>query len=456
MQVAFLQKKSNQKRKRFSPLQAICLSFVFVIATGTAALLLPISTYQPISLVDALFTATSATCVTGLVVMDTYTAFTPFGQVVILLLIQVGGLGLVTLTSFFALAVRRRMGFHDLLLINESVSTDSFSQSTAVLRLVVRLALFFEVLGALLLMLAFVPMFGLEGIWISVFIAISAFCNAGFDLFGQIAPYSSLTAFVDCYYIQAVIMFLIMAGGLGFLVWLEIGQWRQKRHFSLHAKIVFAFSAVLWVGGAVALLILEWENPATLGALSLDGKIMASLFQSVSTRTAGFNTVDLAACEPLSKLLMCFLMFIGAAPGGTGGGIKITTFAVLFLTVGSVARGRSDCVINGRHIRHTTVYRAFSITVLGVIAVLVSTLFAYTHTAVAVTGVDALFEAVSAFATVGLSVGVTGVLTFGAKIAFMFVMFVGRVGPVTLAISLAARPDTQRDLILPEGHINVG
>lgn len=456
MPVPYLYKRPDAKRKRVSPLQAVCLSFVFVIGMGAAALMLPFATYDGISLVDALFTATSATCVTGLVVMDTYTSFTFFGQIVLLLLIQVGGLGLVTLTSFFALTMRRRMGLRDLRLINESVSTDSFSQSTAVLRLVVRLALFFEGLGALLLMVAFVPEYGVQGIWISIFTSISAFCNAGFDLFGQLSPYSSLTYYVGSYYVQAVIMFLIMAGGLGFLVWLEIGQWRHNRRFSLHARIVFIFSAMLWVGGALGLLILEWDNPATLGALGPGGKLMASLFQSVSTRTAGFNTIDLAACEPISKLLMSFLMFIGAAPGGTGGGIKITTFAVLFLTVSSVARGRSECIINGRRISHQTVYRAFSITVIGTIAVLITTLFATTHTTTAVGGVDALFEAVSAFATVGLSVGVTSALNLGAKIIFMLVMFMGRVGPVTLAISLAARPAKNRNTILPEGHINVG
>ncbi len=255
---------------------------------------------------------------------------------------------------------------------------------------------------------------------------------------------------------QIIIMMLIIAGGLGFLVWLEIGQWRKRRRFSLHAKLVFAFSALLWAAGALGLLILEWDNPATIGGMGLDGKLMASVFQSVSTRTAGFNTIDLAACDPMSKLLMSFLMFIGAAPGGTGGGIKITTFAILFLTVGSVARGRSECIINGRRISHKTVYRAYSITVLGSIAVLITTLFAVTHITVAVSGVDALFEAISAFATVGLSVGVTGALTFQAKIAFMIAMFIGRVGPVTLAMSLAMRPDESRNLILPEGHILVG
>ncbi len=445
-----------KKRRTVNPLQAITLSFVGVIAVGTALLMLPFATHEGLSLLDAIFTATSATCVTGLVVADTYTTFTFFGQAVLLLLIQVGGLGLVTLTSFFALAVRRRMGFRDLRLINETVSTDSFSQSTSVLQIVVKLALFFESIGAVLLLFAFVPEFGVDGIWMSVFISISAFCNAGFDILGCVAPYSSLTSYVANYYVQGVVMFLIMAGGLGFLVWLEIGEYRKSQRLSLHAKIVLMFSGCLWIGGAIGLLILEWSNPATLGALSLDGKIMASLFQSVSTRTAGFNTIDLAACSSLSKLLMAFLMFIGAAPGGTGGGIKITTFAVLVLTIRSVAQGRTECIIAGKRIDHRTVYRALSITTLGVLAVIVATIFAYEHTLVPVSGVDSLFEAVSAFATVGLSVGVTSVLTFATKIVFIFVMFMGRVGPVTLAISLAARPDQSRGKILPEGHINVG
>ena len=264
-----------------SATQIICVSFLLVIAAGTLLLSLPIASKQGrLGLVDALFTATSATCVTGLVVRDTWTQFTWFGQAVVLLLIQVGGLGLVTLTSFFALAMRRRMGFRDLRLLGESVSADGYDQAKSVLKIVVGLAAMFEGIGILLLMFAFVPQFGLEGVWISVFTAISAFCNAGFDLFGRFGAYSSLAPYVNNYYVQAVIMFMIISGGLGFMVWVELCQWYRKRRLSLHAKVVLSFSVILWLGGALGLGLMEWNNPATLGGLSVPGKVMASPFQS--------------------------------------------------------------------------------------------------------------------------------------------------------------------------------
>ena len=225
-----MKRKKRAPRRRgwllgSSATQVICISFVLLIALGTLLLTLPISSRSGrLGVVDAMFTATSATCVTGLVVRDTWTQFTPFGQAVVLLLIQVGGLGLVTLTSFFALAAKRRMGFKDLRLLGESVSASGYSQATDVLKIVVKLAMTFEIIGMVLLMIAFVPQFGAEGIWISAFTAISAFCNAGFDLFGRFGQYSSLAPYVSNYYVQAVIMFLIMAGGLGFMVWVEIGE----------------------------------------------------------------------------------------------------------------------------------------------------------------------------------------------------------------------------------------
>ena len=256
-----MKRKKRAPRRRgwllgSSATQVICISFVLLIALGTLLLTLPISSRSGrLGVVDAMFTATSATCVTGLVVRDTWTQFTPFGQAVVLLLIQVGGLGLVTLTSFFALAAKRRMGFKDLRLLGESVSASGYSQATDVLKIVVKLAMTFEIIGMVLLMIAFVPQFGAEGIWISAFTAISAFCNAGFDLFGRFGQYSSLAPYVSNYYVQAVIMFLIMAGGLGFMVWVEIGEWRKKRHLSLHARMVLLFSCILWVGGAVLIEI---------------------------------------------------------------------------------------------------------------------------------------------------------------------------------------------------------
>lgn len=440
-----------------SATQTICSSFLLVIAVGTLLLTLPISSRTGrLGVIDALFTATSATCVTGLVVRDTWSQFSLFGQVVILMLIQVGGLGLVTLTSFFALAARRRMGFRDLRLLGESVSADGLSKATEVLKIVIKLAAAFEAVGIVLLLFAFVPQFGAEGVWVSVFTAISAFCNAGFDLFGRFGAYSSMVPYVNNYYVQAVIMFMIMAGGLGFMVWVELAEYRKKRRLSLHAKVVLQFSVIFWVGGAVLLALLEWSNPRTMGGLSVPGKIMAALFQSVSTRTAGMNTIDLAACSPISKLLMSVLQFIGAAPGSTGGGVKVTTFAVLILTIRSVAQGRDDCVIGGHHIESKTVYRALTIIVIGAVAAFGSAVVVYYNTAETVSVIDCIFESCSAFGTVGLSVGVTGQLNTGAKLLYMACMFMGRVGPVSLAISLTAKPDDNKRKVLPVGHINVG
>jgi len=440
-----------------SATQTICSSFLLVIAVGTLLLTLPISSRTGrLGVIDAMFTATSATCVTGLVVRDTWSQFSLFGQVIILMLIQVGGLGLVTLTSFFALAARRRMGFRDLRLLGESVSADGLSKATEVLKIVIKLAAAFEAVGIVLLLFAFVPQFGAEGVWVSVFTAISAFCNAGFDLFGRFGAYSSLVPYVNNYYVQAVIMFMIMAGGLGFMVWVELAEYRKKRRLSLHAKVVLQFSVIFWVGGAVLLALLEWSNPRTMGGLSVPGKIMAALFQSVSTRTAGMNTIDLAACSPISKLLMSVLQFIGAAPGSTGGGVKVTTFAVLILTIRSVAQGRDDCVIGGHHIESKTVYRALTIIVIGAVAAFGSAVVVYYNTAETVSVIDCIFESCSAFGTVGLSVGITGQLNTGAKLLYMACMFMGRVGPVSLAISLTAKPDDNKRKVLPVGHINVG
>ena len=508
-----------------SATQTICISFLLVIAVGTLLLTLPISSRTGrLGVIDAMFTATSATCVTGLIVRDTWSQFSLFGQVVILMLIQVGGLGLVTLTSFFALAARRRMGFRDLRLLGESVSADGLSKATEVLKIVIKLAAAFEAVGIVLLLFAFVPQFGAEGVWVSVFTAISAFCNAGFDLFGRFGAYSSLVPYVNNYYVQAVIIFMIISGGLGFMVWVEIGEYRKKHRLSLQAKVVLSFSVILWlggaalialmewnnpasmgglsvpgklmaalfqsvstrtagmntidlaacspiskllmsvlqfsaifwVGGAVLLALLEWSNPKTMGGLSVPSKLMAAMFQSVSTRTAGMNTIDLAACSPISKLLMSVLQFIGVAPGSTGGGVKVTTFAVLILTIRSVAQGRDDCVIGGHHIESKTVYRALTIIVLGAVAAFGSAVVVYYNTAETVSVIDCIFESCSAFGTVGLSVGVTGQLNTGAKLLYMACMFMGRVGPASLAISLTAKPDDNKRKVLPVGHINVG
>ena len=415
-------------KRHLTSFQIMILGFAGVILLG--ALVLPIATVQRVwtPFHEALFTSTSAVCVTGLVVQDTGSYWSAFGQTVILLLIQIGGLGVITgAVTFLMLSGRNIKG-----------------------------TFLVELLGALALLPAFCRDYGLRGVWMSVFHSVSAFCNAGFDLFGRFGQYSSLVPYVNNYYVQAVVMFMIISGGLGFMVWVEIGEYHKKHRLSLQAKVVLSFSVILWLGGAALIALMEWNNPASMGGLSVPGKLMAALFQSVSTRTAGMNTIDLAACGPITKLLMSVLQFIGAAPGSTGGGVKVTTFAVIILTIRSVAQGRDDCVIAEHHIESKTVYRALTIIVLGGLAAVGSAVVVYYNTSEAVSIIDAIFESCSAFGTVGLSVGVTSQLNRGAKALYMAVMFMGRVGPVSLAISLTAKPDDNKRKIMPVGHINVG
>ncbi len=450
-------KKRKHRMENVSPTRLIVCSFLVVILTGALLLMLPISTRNGITPVQAFFTATSATCVTGLVVVDTYQAFTAFGQTVILCLIQIGGLSLVTLASFFTITLRRRMGFRSMRLASESIGTSNVAQARQLLMVVMKLTAMFEGLGAFLLMPVFIPRFGLEGVLISIFISISAFCNAGFDILGRGAAYVSLVEYAGNWYVQGVVMFLIIAGGLGFLVWHDVAQWHKTHHLSLHSKVVLFCTILLIVGGTVGFAFLEWNNPGTIGNFSTGDKLVNSMFQSVSARTAGFNTIDLASMGSITKCMMCILMFIGAAPGGTGGGIKLTTFSVILVTVASVVTGREDAQIFRRRIDKKAVYQALSITVLGLGAVVISTLFVFFYSGESINPLDCLYEIISAFATVGCSVGVTSVMETPALIVTMITMFIGRVGPVSLAISLASQHrDQSKFNVLPEGNISVG
>ena len=447
---------ARKRHSSQSPTRIIVISFVVVIATGTLLLMLPFSTREGISLLDAFFTATSATCVTGLLVVDTYSAFTPFGQGVVLCLIQVGGLGLVTLTSFFTLFIRRRMGFRSLQVASESISASSLEQVRHLLRVVMRVALLCEGIGAVLLSLVFVPQFGLQGIWISIFTSISAFCNAGFDILGRLAPFTSLTTYTGNWYVQGVVMALIISGGLGFIVWQELGSLRRTHRLSLHSKVVLIGTAFLIVIGTLGFALLEWDH--VLVGLDSGDKIVASLFQSVSARTAGFNSVDLTRTTLMTRMMMCVLMFIGAAPAGTGGGIKVTTFSVLMVTVASVIKGKQEATIFGRRIPQRSVYRSLAIAILSIFAVVTAAVTIFFNTGACVDEFNSLFEAVSAFGTVGLSVGATSVMEPTAKFITILTMFIGRVGPVSLAISLSMPEDNHRSKweILPEGKIVVG
>lgn len=447
------------KRARVQPVRVIVLSFLALIAVGSGLLCLPFATpgRGGIPLLDAVFTVTSATCVTGLVVYDTYTEFTVFGRAVILLMIQVGGLGFVTFSTFFNLLLGRRLHFSRMQLASENGGFSGVAQTGRLIRLVMRITFATEGLGFLLLCPVLAGRYGLAGVGYSLFVAVSAYCNAGFDLFGFQGPFSSLTGFAGQPYVLGVVAALIVAGGLGFLVWGELLDLRRTRRLSLHTRLVLLASAGLLVLGTAAFALPEWNNPATLGPLSVGDKLVNSLFQSVSTRTAGFNSVDLASCRSLTKLLMCVLMFIGAAPGGTGGGVKVTTVAVLLVTVNSVIHGQQEASLFGRRIEKTAVYRALAVVTLGVMAVLLGVPFFYYGAVAPVEGIDCLFESVSAFATVGLSVGVTARMGTAARLAAIVLMFMGRLGPVSFAYFFARRQhDGSGGEILPESHIMVG
>lgn len=442
-----------------NPARTICLSFLLIIAVGTVLLVLPFSsrTGQLTNPLNALFTAVSATCVTGLVVYDTWSYWSPAGQGIILALIQVGGLGLVTMGAFFQVLVGRRMGLRAADLAKESVNSDSFAGVRRLVRTVILGTLLVELLGALALAVTFVPRMGVrEGITAAVFTSVSAFCNAGFDLMGREGtPFASLTAFEGNWLVTLPVMLLVILGGLGFVVWDDLLRWKHTHTVTLHTRLVLTLTGVLLGVGFLGFLGLEWGNPATLGGLPFFGKLNAALFHSASCRTAGFNTVDLAALTDQSKLLSVLLMFVGAAPAGTGGGIKITTVTVVVMTVVSVMRGEEHTIIRQRKVEPQAVYRALTLVSMGILIIAVSTGVIWFSLGGEFSVMDVLFEETSAFATVGLSVGVSGAAGITGKLVLIVNMFLGRVGLLSLALALAMKNGGSKK-VLPSARIIIG
>ncbi len=450
----------NEKvKKKASPTRVIVGSFALIILIGAILLMMPFSSAKGnfTSPVDAFFTSTTATCVTGLVTVDTFSHWSDLGQGVILALIQIGGLGLITLTTFFIVSLRKKAGLSNMVLAREAVGSNDISSLKGLVMLVIIFSFTVELIGAALLSLRFVPMFGIgQGIWLSVFTAISAYCNAGIDLFGQISPFSSLTSFYNDPLVNLTVMALIIIGGLGFIVYYDLLFSRRKRgHFMLHTRIVLISTLVLLLSGFVLFLLFEWGNKATLG--SLDGvgeKTLAAAFHSVSTRTAGFNTVSIAELTAPSKLLTIVYMFIGAAPGSTAGGVKVTTIVVIMAAVIATLRGSDDVVIMKRKISQGVIYKAISLVIIGLLLAALTTAVVYTTNDVSL--LDASFETASALGTVGLSTGITPSLSLASKIALMLTMFLGRVGPFTFFIAFSAKADKNKAVVLPEGEIIVG
>ncbi len=448
----------QKKHTHMKPTRIIVISFLLIILSGTLLLTLPISSksreFTPP--LDALFTSTSATCVTGLIVHDTGTYWSIFGQCVIILMIQLGGLGLVTFATFFNFALGKRIGLKSLQLASESIGSDDFSSIKQLVRMVFKISMSCELLGMIALMTVFVPKYGAYGIYISLFLSISAFCNAGFDILGFENEYISLTNYADNPVVMITIMLLIICGGLGFIVWNDLFAYKKTKKLFLHTKIVLLATASLVIIGTLGVALMEWNNSKTIGDMSIPQKIWRALFQSVTFRTAGFNTIDAASMYDGTKLFSSALMFIGAAPGSTGGGIKVTTFVVLMTTVFSVIRNRYDTIVMKRRVEKEIVYKALAITVLAGLAVIITTCVIGIDKHGFKT-VDIIFETASAMATVGISAGISGAGSSLSRIALILTMFLGRVGPVSLAYSFTAGfANQKKNEIIPEGKIIVG
>ncbi len=452
-------KRKNNKIHNLSPTRVIIISFGILILAGTMLLLLPSASREgkSIGIVDALFTATSASCVTGLFVVDTYNHWSLFGQLVILSLIQIGGLGILTLASFFSVLLGRKMTLRGMILAQESINYFTIEGVLKLIRYIVIITLSIELAGAALLSIAFVPQFGSKGIYLAVFHSISGFCNAGFDLMGILGKgdFVSLTFYNDSPLVIYIMAALIVIGSVGFLVWKDLIEFRKTRSFFLHTKVVLVMTAFLIVIGAILFFLYEYNNPATMGPLDLPGKINSSIFQSIALRSAGFNSIPIDDMSDLSKFLTIFLMFIGAAPGSTAGGIKVTTFGIILFAVISQIKGSSETIVFKRRIAPAIVVKSMAIALMSAALVIIVTALL-----LAIENKDflsILFEVTSAFGTVGISTGITPALHFSSKILLVLTMFLGKVGPVSFAIAIALKLSARdTNMTYPEGKIIVG
>lgn len=444
--------------RSLSPAQLLAISFGGLIAVGTLLLALPFALEpgQSVSLVDAFFTATSAVCVTGLIVVDTPTVFSTFGEIVIMVLIGAGGLGYMTLSTVFAVLIGKRLSLQEQVTLQESLNVDSREGLAAFASSVFRTSLLLELIGTIILAAWWAPAHGLgQATYLALFHAVSAFNNAGFSLFPD-----NLVRYRGDFVVNMVITGLVILGGLGFFTLRELAQKRSIIQLSMHTRLVLLITGLLLFGGTVGILVLEWGNAKTLGPLGLGEKLMVAWFQATVPRTAGFNTIAIGDMTVPALFLQMVLMFIGASPGGTGGGIKTTTFGVTVLALWSTVRGDNEPVVFKRRIATEVIARAFFISLIAfltmnMVAGLV--LIIERHDLL-----PTLYETVSAFGTVGLSMGfhdslvsLTGHFSTAGKLLIVLMMFVGRVGPLTLAIALA-RGRRHARVRYPEGKVLIG
>lgn len=444
-----------------STTQTILLSFLLAILLGSALLALPVSSADgtAVPYIDALFTATTSICVTGLVTVPTYSAWSLFGQIVILFLIQIGGLGVVTIMSGLMISLHRRIGIRDRMLIQDAFNLNTLSGMVKFIRKVITGTFLIEGIGALLYMTVFVPEFGLRGIWISLFNAVSAFCNAGMDILSD----NSLCDYVHNPVINFVTILLIVFGGIGYIVWWDfIGAFKNIRrqklkcfaNLTLHSKIALSVTGILILVGTAAIFAFEYNNPLTIGNFSLLDKLQAALFQSVTTRTAGFATVPQEDLTNASAIVSLLLMFIGGSPVGTAGGIKTVTFAVLITSAFATMKTRSEAELFHRTIPKHAVSKAVAVVSMAFIILFTATLLL--SAVIDADALDVAYETVSAAATVGLTRNLTSELNIWGKIIIIITMYLGRVGPISLMVALNTKKETNNIIKNPTEDISVG
>ncbi len=432
--------------------------FLAVIALGTLLLTLPASSAdgQSCGFLTALFTATSSVCVTGLSLVDTYTQWSPFGQVVLLLLIQTGGLGYMTLVSVMFFMLRKKIGLRERLILQQAMALNELDGVLRLFKLVLAGTFVIEGAGALILSVRFALQMPLgQAVWMGVFHAISAYCNAGFDLMGAFRPGSSLTLYAGDIVVNLTMYLLIVLGGLGFFVWNDLLMHHLRwRRLSVYTRLVLVTTGVLLLGGFLVTLALEWSNPGTLGTLGAGEKLLTAMFQSVTTRTAGFFTVDQGALTDSGKLVSILLMLVGGSSGSTAGGIKTVTVALLFLMALQVARNRKEIVVFGRRIPQEQVNIACAICFLVVGLALIGAVILSATNGVRL--IDALYETASAICTVGLSTGITAGLNLVSKLLLIVYMFFGRVGIMTISLAFMIKEPPDNAIGRPETRVLLG
>lgn len=455
----------NKINRQLSTTQVIALGFISAILIGAVILSLPVSSasgqFTPFT--DSLFTSATSVCVTGLVVVTTATHWSLFGKIVILVLIQLGGLGIISFTTGIMLIIGRRITLRDRMLLEDALNLDTLKGLVKFLKRIFKGTFIVEGIGAFCYTFVFIPRFGIiKGIWYSVFHSISAFCNAGIDILGS----DSLMPYVADVWVNIVTMLLVITGGIGFIVWWDIINNIKKliqheytlkmavKKLHLHSKITIITTFFLITGGALVVFALEYNNPATIGNMGFFQKIMASFFQSVVLRTAGFATFSQAGLNSSTVIVCLFLMFIGGSSIGTSGGIKTTTFAVLFLSTRATIKGSTHLVVFNKTIPHKTVQKALAVTVVSLTALLIATFML--HLVEGGSLLDATFETTSAVATVGLSRDFTASMGIFGKLIITFCMYLGRIGPISMVIFFNRQQQGSKYFSYPHEDITVG